>query len=64
MIFGAWAIALTLALQNPPPGSPAAPDIWTDDRPFERLIPNLGHDAKSLANIETLAILAPGPPAR
>jgi len=60
VIFGAWALALTFAIQNPP--TTPAPDqaIWTDDQPFERLIPNLGHDAKSLANWESLAILAVG----
>jgi membrane-associated phospholipid phosphatase len=60
VIFGAWALALTFAIQNAPTTPAADQAIWTDDRPFERLIPNLGHDAKSLASWDSLAILAVG----
>jgi membrane-associated phospholipid phosphatase len=60
VIFGAWALALTFAIQNPP--TTPAPDqtTWTDDRPFARLIPNLGHDARSLGTWDNLAIFGAG----
>jgi len=60
VLFGAWAIALTLALQNPANGFPASTDIWTDDKPFERVLHNLVHDVRTLPSIETLAIMSAG----
>ena len=60
MLFGAWAIALTIAVQNPPTGPPSSSDVWTDDKPFERVLHNLWHDIRSLPSIETLAILGAG----
>lgn len=60
MLFGAWALTLALALQNPPPGPSIPQNIWTDDKPFERMVQNLGHDVRSLPRLETLAIVAVG----
>jgi hypothetical protein len=58
--FGALALALALALQNPPTGTDVPDLTWTDDKPFERILHNLAHDVRSLPSLETAAILAVG----
>jgi membrane-associated phospholipid phosphatase len=51
-------LALTIALQSPPP-SPAPPPL-PDDRPIVEIFQNLGRDIKKLPSIDTLAIVGAG----
>jgi hypothetical protein len=55
----AWALAIALALQNPPPPAAAGP-AWPDDRPITHLFQNLGKDLRALPSPATAVILAVG----
>lgn len=57
MLTSAWAIAIAVALQSPPPPA-TGPDH--DDRPLTHLVQNLAHDACALPSRDTAAILAAG----
>jgi membrane-associated phospholipid phosphatase len=55
----AWALAVALALQSPPP-SPTAHTAWPDDHPITHILQNLVSDAAALPSRVSIEILLAG----
>lgn len=66
MLSGVWpGLAIVLTLQSTPAPVPAPPALaevaaWPDDKPFSRILQNLGHDLVSLPSPDTLIVVGAG----
>lgn len=58
MLSGAFLLTVAIALQ--PPAARPTPAAAADDRPFARLIQNLGHDLRALPSADTAIAIGVG----
>lgn len=56
----ALAVVLTLQSTPQPPTEPSEATRWPDDKPFSRVVQNLGHDLVALPSLNTGLILGAG----